>query len=81
MADFKEVHETCSKISERRRLCQEEMEQDHRVRDPEQEGVWEEEEDAVEWAAIVRAQVPEEFVYVLIATYPYRIKWVPHAMT
>ena len=57
------------------------MEQDHPVKDREQDVVWEEAEDGAEWAVIARGRAPEESVYVLIASYPYRIKQVSPVIT
>ena len=56
-------------------ICQVETEQVLPAEAREQEEVWAEVAAEVEWAATVRAQVPEEIAYVLIANYPYRIKW------
>ena len=50
------------------------MEQVLLEEDQEQEEVWVEVADEVEWAATARAQAPEEFAYALNAIYQYHIK-------
>lgn len=56
------------------------MEQVLLEEDQEEVEVWVEVADEVGWAATARAQALKEFVYALIASCPYSIKWVSHAI-